>query len=83
MTPRRSLIDVTRREFLGTSAAATAAIAAAVPPAADQPLPAVMGYPSSLSVLPGERVSLHTSGSATPVPSGGRSAAARGESVTS
>ena len=64
MSRRRSMIDVTRRQFLGTSAAATAAIAAAAPPAADQPLPAVMGYPSSLSVLPGERLSLHTSGSA-------------------
>jgi hypothetical protein len=54
--------EISRRTFLGTSAAAAAATGLASGAAA-QP-PAVTGYPSSLSVLPGDRLGLHTSGSA-------------------
>jgi len=62
MSRRRFRAAVTRRTFIGTTAASATAMGLAR--GDDARLPRVMGYPGSMSVLPGERLALHASGSA-------------------
>jgi len=62
MMKRRLDHEVTRRAFMGVTAASASAITLAGE--ADAPLPPVTGYPGSMSLLPGERLTLHTSGTA-------------------
>ena len=57
--PPPAIPRLTRRGFLGTTAAAVSV--ASLAKAADVPEQAVMGYPSQLSVQPGDTLKLHTS----------------------